>query len=581
MPERSLYWTKKQLRQQLDIVRGERSPEKVLKQVTYLNAAQKKWMTANVWIADQRIIYVGEDMPAQTEGTEIVPCADKYAVPGYIEPHVHPFQLYNPLTFARYAAVRGTTTLICDSLLYLLSMKRKKAFPIIEDLNRLPVSLYWWGRYDSQTELNRNNDIFTTENVHEWLANPYVIQGGELTCWPKVLDGDDEILEWMQLTSRLGKPIEGHLPGASEKTLTQMALLGVHADHEAISGEEVERRMNLGYSTVLRYSSIRPDLPKMLDEMAERDIHHYDRVYMTMDGSTPAFHEQGVLDSMIHIALEKGVPELDAYMMASYNAARHYDLDHLLGMIAPGRLANINLLDSPQNPAPVSVLSKGSWVRYEGNDCFDNNGFAWDNYPIKKPKFDWDLNEDDFQFSLPVGVEMVNAVITKPYHLNFDPTGYRPLFDSDESFLILLDREGKWRVNTILKGFAKSVSGFASSYSSTGDIILLGNEKADMEVAFERMKELKGGIVLVEDGEVIAEIQLPLLGSMSEEPLESLMTQEKDLTEKLRARGYQFDDPIYTLLFLSATHLPYIRVTQKGIYDVKKRSVLFPAIMRF
>lgn len=581
MPERTLYWTKRQLREQVAVVRGEKAPTKLLKNANWLNVARKDWMKGNIWILDNRIVYVGKELPKQTDGTEIIDCTDRYVVPGYIEPHVHPFQLYNPHSFAQYASVRGTTTMVCDSLMLFLSMTKRKAFTIIDSFGHSPVSMFWWGRYDAQTELNDDNDIFSTENVYDWMDHPAVVQGGELTGWPKVLGGDDEMLDWMQMTARLGKPIEGHLPGASEKTLTQMALLGVDADHEAINGEEIERRMNLGFSTVIRYSSIRPDLPDILDDLHDRGITNFDRVYMTTDGSTPAFYKQGVMDRMIEIALEKGIPDTDAYAMASYNAARHYGFDDLFGMIAPGRLAHINILKDKQTPDPESVLAKGRWLRRNGKDCFPEDDFSWENFNLPTPRLEWDLNEDDFQFSLPVGIEMVNAVITKPYHLQFDPSGDRPLFDDDECFLMLLDRNGKWRVNTILKGFAKNVSGFASTYSSTGDIILLGDNKKDMYTAFKRVKEQNGGIVLVEDGQVIAEIELPLMASMSLKPVEELMLEETNLTEKLRERGYHFDDPIYTLLFLSATHLPYVRVTQKGIYDVKNRTELFPAIMRF
>lgn len=580
MPDRNFYWTKKQLREQLAVVRGKREPDKVLKDATYLNSVQKKWMKGHIWIFQGRIVYVGKALPEQMKDTEVVDCSSHYVVPGYIEPHVHPFQLYNPQTFSQYASVRGTTTMICDSLVLLLNLGKSKAFSILDDLGKLPATLLWWGRYDAQTELNNEKDVFSTENVHAWLNHPSVIQGGELTGWPKVLAGDDEILEWMLMTNRLGKPIEGHLPGSSEKTLTQMALLGVGADHEAMTGEEAERRMNLGYSTVLRYSSIRPDLPNILEEMQELGIDQLDRVYMTTDGSTPAFHEQGVMDRLIEIALEKGVPAEDAYAMGSYNAARHYSLDRLIGMIAPGRLAHLNLLEHKENPRPISVLAKGEWIRRDGKDCYPDVGFSWENYGLVDSQINWDLTRDDFQFSLPVGMEMINAVITKPYYLQVDPSSDRPQFQEDECFLMLIDRKGQWHVNTILKGFATNVSGFASTYSSTGDVIILGKNKKDMLAAFQRAKELGGGIVLTEHGDVVAEIALPLMGGFSLDPIEELMQEEKRMTEELRRRGYRFDDAIYTLLFLSATHLPYIRVTPRGIYDVKKRTVLVPAIMR-
>src|SRR5699024_11019938 len=102
---------------------------------------------------------------------------------------------------------------------YLLD--KKKAFTLIENLNKLPVSMYWWVRYDSQTALQKEEDIFSTEDILAWAEHHLVVQGGEVTSWPRLLDGDDRLLYWIQETKRLGKPVEGHLPGASKKTLTK------------------------------------------------------------------------------------------------------------------------------------------------------------------------------------------------------------------------------------------------------------------------------------------------------------------------------------------------------------------------
>ena len=145
---------------------------------------------------------------------------------------------------------------------------------------------------------------------------------------------------------------------------------------------------------------------------------------------------------------------------------------------------------------------------------------------------------------------------------------------------MLLDKEGKWRLNTVLKGFANDFGGLVSSYSISGDYLILGKCKRDMLTAFERMKELGGGIVLVDRGEIIAEIPLPLCGMTSKEPVEQLIVQEEVLRAELLARGYKFEDPIYTLLFLASTHLPYVRATPLGIYEVMKKQILFPAILR-
>jgi len=145
---------------------------------------------------------------------------------------------------------------------------------------------------------------------------------------------------------------------------------------------------------------------------------------------------------------------------------------------------------------------------------------------------------------------------------------------------MLLNREGNWHVNTMIKGFATDVQGFASSYSNTGDILLIGKNKEDMIKAFEEMKARNGGIVLVEKGEVIADIPLTIGGLLYDGDVLALTEKENALKQALADRGYQLGDAIYTLLFLQSTHLPYIRITPKGIFDVMKNKLLLPAVMR-
>ncbi|MGD6964353.1 adenine deaminase C-terminal domain-containing protein [Fictibacillus phosphorivorans] len=582
MNQHIAFWTKAQMRKQVAVIQGELAPSLVLTNATYLNTALKKWVKANIWILQDRIVYVGEKMPEHTTGTEITDLEGKFVVPGYIEPHCHPFQLYNPQSLSRYALQRGTSVFLADNFMLLFEMNISKALSFMEDVNDLPSNFFWWCRYDAQTELLEEENYFSEKSVRQLLESPYVLQGGELTSWPRVLHGDDTLLHWMLKTKKAGKKIEGHLPGASEKTLTAMTLLGVDCDHEAMTGTEVMDRLNAGLQVSLRYSSIRPDLPKLLRQMKEEGITNYERIFMTTDGSTPAFYEEGVTDKMLEIALEAGLDPVDAYMMVSYNVARYYGLDHLFGMVAAGRVAHLNILDDVTNPLPESVLAKGKWMKRDGKDVSDDRDFQfdWEGHGIKKREITWDLQDEDFQFSGLVGIEMYNSVITRPYNVSINPFSEEINEESDECFLMLIDKEGKWRINTVVKGFAKNLYGFASSYSNTGDLLIIGKSKKDMAVAFERLKEVGGGIVLAERGEIVAEIKLPLAGGMSNLSIEELVVEEKRLTSALRERGYQYEDPIYSLLFFSSTHLPYIRITQRGIYDVKKKGLLFPSIMR-
>ena len=576
MPQ--LKWKIKDIREQVSVIDGHTAPTIVLTNTTYLHSIFKKWITANIWIKDDRIVYVGNEMPKNLEGTEIVDLAGKKVVPSYIEPHVHPFQLYNPVSFANFSAQTGTTTFISDNSQFMLLNNKKKSFEILENLSRLPFSFYWWARFDSQTEREDEGKIFSNKKVLEWLNHPDVLVGGELTAWPRLMRGDDLMLSWLQKANQLNKKVEGHLPGSSERTLARMLLFGVDSDHEAMTADEVELRLMQGYAVTLRYSSIRPDLPQILKDLVERGHDVFDHLMMTTDGSTPSFHLDGVMDKCVRAALEAGVPPIAAYQMAAYNVAKYYNMTNVHGMIATGRFANLNILQDEYSPTPLSVLSKGVWLKRDGEKVKDLEDVSFEAF--NKFTLDLTLTDDDFQFSSPIGIEMVNDVITKPYSVTATYTGNDIEKGLEESYLVVINRQGNWRINTILRGFDTSIEGFASSYSNAGDIILIGKSIEAMKQAFTKLKEMNGGIVLVENNEVVAQITLPVGGFISDIPMEQIIEQELALKQAVKERGYKHSDVIYTLLFLQSTHLPYIRITQVGLFDVLKNKVLLPSVMR-
>ncbi|PER20836.1 adenine deaminase [Bacillus cereus] len=574
MGQNHFKWSNKQLREHVEVVDGKRSPHILLKNATYLNSYLRNWTVANIWIYEDRIVYVGEKLPEQLTDCEVIDCEGKYVVPGYIEPHAHPYQLYNPETLANHVMQFGTTTFINDNLTLFFTLKREEAFRLLDEFKKIPASMYWWCRFDGQTELQNGESLFNSEEIIEWLQHEAVLQGGELTAWPKLLHGDDEMLTWVQETKRLQKKVEGHFPGASEATLAKLKLLGTDCDHEAMTGQEALNRLMQGYTVSLRNSSIRPDLEVLLKELLELGVKQFDRFFFTTDGSHPSFYENGMTNRLIEIAIEQGVPVIDAYQMASYNIARYYNMEHVHGSIATGRVANMNILESKENPVPVSVIAKGQWVKRDGVNKNGSLLIEWSNFKVNPLTLDWTIEKEDMIFPNKTGMHLLNNVITKPYVSEIDLNHDELSIDHDECFLMMIARDGTWRVNTVVKGFAKELGGLASSYSGTGDMILIGKSKEDMLTAFHRVKELGGGMVIAERNEVLHEIALPLLGIMSDVNMSDLIQEEKKMVNLLQERGYAYNDPAFTILFFSATHLPFIRVTPIGLYDVKSSKVV-------
>src|SRR3954465_3580760 len=198
MLEQRYRWKNKHLRMHVSVLDGKTSPTILLKNALYLNQTFRKWLRANIWIYEDRIVYVGENLPKHIENCEVIDCTNEILVPGYIEPHAHPFQLYNPLTLAAYASQFGTTTLINDNMALILHLEKREAFTLLKDLRSIPTTMFWWSRFDSQTEILHEEEIFSHSNVKSWLEHDAVLQGGELTGWPKFLVGAYMSLHWTQ-----------------------------------------------------------------------------------------------------------------------------------------------------------------------------------------------------------------------------------------------------------------------------------------------------------------------------------------------------------------------------------------------
>ena len=192
MDNRNYRWSNKQIRNHVEVLDEVKNPHMILKNATYLNTYLHEWVVANIWIYEDRIVYVGENLPENSNGYEVIDCQGQYLVPGYIEPHAHPCQLYNPLTLAKHAGQFGTTTLISDNLTFFLQISKEAAFELLSEFNNIPSSIYWWCRFDGNTELLNHHKIFNNEDVISWLQHESVLQGGELTAWPKLLNGDNK-----------------------------------------------------------------------------------------------------------------------------------------------------------------------------------------------------------------------------------------------------------------------------------------------------------------------------------------------------------------------------------------------------
>jgi adenine deaminase len=558
-----------------DVARGDVPADLYVRGGTLLNVYTGELYPANVAIRGERIAYVGVREEIVGPRTRVVDATGRVLVPGYIDPHVHPATLTTPSALARFVLPLGTTAVVADTLQF-WELGGLRAFQTVADaLLTAPLRFYWMIRPHAQSQSPDEWRRFGLKTLAKALAHPRTVAIGEVTRWPDAWRGDPELLRRLGLAR--GARVEGHTAGASGEKIPAIAAAGFTSDHEPITAQEVLDRARQGIAVMLRESSLRPDLAGLLEALKTAPA-LASRLMLTNDGSMPAFvRTHGFVDHLIRIALERGVAPIDAYRMATLNPATYYGLDADLGGVAPGRYADLCVLDDLAQPRPSTVIARGKVIATGGHLVGRVAEPPWRRVftsPEARLAVRWRARLDDFELPrrarYPV-IQLVSAVISRLQERPMEPGDLRAA---------LLDRGGRWVAPGVVAGFADRLDGFATTTSTDFNILALGHRPEAMARAVNRLLDLHGGIVLVEGERIVYELALPLGGIMTRGTLDEAARSEDELRRQLFERGYSHHEPLYSLFFLAADFLPTVRLSPRGVWDVKRGRVLLPSRRR-
>jgi adenine deaminase len=565
-------------------------PDLVLEGGRVLNVYSGELLEANVAVKGERIWYVGPGSNSTGEKTLRLDVSHKVLVPGYVEPHCHPWNTYNPLSLGEEFCRMGTTTLVCDNLIFFMMMGVGRFESFMAAFSKMPVKFFWFIRLVPQTPLEQEETLFSEANLKRLLRNPLTLSIGEITRWQELIKGNPKIQKMIRVARSLGKRVDGHTAGAKYENLGIISRAGVDSCHESITAHEVLERLRLGFYVILRESSLRQDLHGLLKGVRENPL-SLRRVMLTTDGSSPAFQqESGMADHLVRTAIKEGIDPVEAYRMVTLNPATYFGLEHRLGGIAPGRDADILVLGNLQDPTPECVISKGRIVAEKGSllspfpvpDWKRFSSAPEREYKVRATKDLFEIplkgTEEGQRISFPV-IRLISTVITRIERVEFPVRRGLVDFSAAKGFcrVAVLDRGGKWIANGILEGYADRIDGIASTFNTALQILVIGQNPSAMASAVNRAIRMGGGIAAIEEGKVVFELPLPIGGMMSEKSLKEVAEKEVELKEFLSSRGYPFHDPLYTFIFLPNDFLPEVRINRKGVVDIKKNEVLWPA----
>jgi adenine deaminase len=476
----------------------------------------------------------------------------------------------------------GTTTIVSDNLFFFMQMGPDGFAAMADDLRDLPLLYLWMARLTSQSKFPGEEEMFSSERVGALLRRDDVIGTAEVTRWPALSAGAPALISGIRAAKALGKIADGHTGGASESRLQPVTAAGIDADHEAISKREVLNRLRLGVWTMLRNSSLRPDLPELLRAVTE-DAVSTQRLIMTTDGPAPEFiADNGLVDGLLRVATQNGVPPLQALQMVTINPATLFRIDGQVGGLGVGRRADILLLPDLASFRPETVISCGHVVAENRELYTPLPKIEWDSYG-SRPHFgaDLDLSDPALYAFKASGTEvptmhLTSAVITERRDRRVANENGAPGDDGDLLHVALVDRGGGWVSRALVSGFAANLDGLASTYNTTTQLLALGRNPRSIALAAGRVRELEGGIVVVRGSEVVFELALPITGMMSGLPFTGVVEHNRALSRVMARAGYEHHDILYTLLFLTCDFLPALRLTPLGLLDVKSAEVLIP-----
>jgi adenine deaminase len=517
---------------------------------------------AAVAVTGDRITAVGDDRDLAAGASRTVDVRGGVIVPGYIEPHTHSI-LANPAEMAYAVGAHGTTTAVVDGLPLMMTVPPDRLAGVMEMLSTLPITLRWLIRLHPQSF--GDEDAFSLPGLRSLWRQPFAAAVGEVTRWPDVLAGDADLLAKIAAAREDGRRVEGHAPGASLERLTGLAAAGFTSCHEAITAAEVTSRLSAGLYAMLRDSSIRPDLPELLKGIPAGAIAS-GRVMLTVDGPSPFFlADHGYQDRLVTVAIDAGIDPMDALRMVTVNPADYFGFSDR-GEIAVGRRADLVVLEDLADPRPSLVMAGGEIIAEDGRHA-GPPPLPW---PTMIPPPDLpDLPGGLFapvESRLPT-VRFVNDVI-----LEHIPDGAPSALNA-----MLVDRHGRWATRCALAGFADHLGGLATTISSAFDVLIIGDDPDDMAAAYRRLKQQRGGIAVVDSGHDVFSLPLELGGIFSSRPWDELVEANRTFLAVLRTRGYRYADPLFSLLFLTFDSLPWVRMTSRGIWDVRHRTVIYPS----
>lgn len=557
--------------QVIAVASGREKADLVLKNATYLNVFSNEFLVGDIAVSNGLIASIGK-----YNGKVEVDVRGKIVLPGFIDAHIHlESSMVSPTEFAKAVISHGTTTVITDPHEIANVMGTDGIEYMIEATSNLPLDVHFMlPSCVPATEIDESGAVLEYNDIDKYFEHKKVLGLAEMMNYVGVINGDSKVVSKIIASQAHHKKIDGHAPELSGNDLNAYISAGVYSDHECSTFENALEKLQKGQFIMIREGTAAHNLKALMPLLNDK---YYARCMFATDDKHPNdLLYGGHIDYIVKEAIRNGANPIIALKVATHHAARYFLLNNK-GAIASGYLADIVVVDNIRDFDIQQVYKRGKLV-FDSKKVIDFPTPTIESRLVEKCHNTFHLDKvTPESFDIKGDLGLIGLVSGELLTKNLGTANH---IDVENDILKIACVERHKNTNHIgvgyVKGYSLKSGAVATSIAhDSHNIITVGCSDSDIAIAVNAIKDNNGGIVVVENGEIKALLELPIAGLMSEEPLKVV----NDKLEKAKASAYSLGvskniDPFMTLSFISLPVIPSLRITTKGVFDVDKWKIV-------
>ena len=546
----------------------------ILKNGTIVDVFNLDTFQGDVAIYKGYIVGIGQ---FESKGN-VIDVSNKFIIPGLIDGHIHiESTMVRPAEFSRALIQHGITTVVTDpheianvsGIEGIQFMIDDSKGSIVDILVKLPSSV-------PATPFENNGATLTSQDLQELLDYDEVIGLAEVMDYPSVVNVEPDMMSKMKMCNEKKFVIDGHAAGLSDTELDIYSIASIRNDHEAVNAEEAVKRVQKGFNVLVREGSAAKDLIAILPAITEKNSTRFS--FCTDDKHLDELVTEGTIDHAVRLAIKNGLDPLIAIQMATINNANCHRIENK-GAVAPGYIADLLVVDDLHDLTIDKVIKNGKIIdtnnlhKVEKIEIPDSIMHSVNMQPISKNKLQIPLKEG--QQANIIEILPGKLITRKRLDVVDVKDGY---FQSnpEKDYIKMVVCERHHRTGNVGLGIVHGTKLKSGAIASTvahdsHNIVAAGINDEDILIAIEHLRKIQGGLVIVQKGEIVAEVPLRIAGLMSDQPYEKVAEQLSHLHKQLEEVVYHQSQNLFMVLsFLCLPVIPDIKLTDKGLFDVKK-----------